>query len=317
MNTYNNKMITTTSTDLQVGNSCDCLEGIVNNTSNSGKSFCGCDKSNFCPAAKYICKKDGSKANESNGTKDTYLPAYVDTIHSSTEVAGTQIADLIKVSSANSKYSIVYRNCNGLATALPNINKQATFHVETSYAVVKSATLSRELNNADFVVNNVVPVSDSVVMTGVCSFNVPLAAYNPQIFRNQNIASDMGSKGAVIIASSGVAVTYMLEYVLCGYVSTDEGTYSFEMTLTDTSPKTSTNLTSFYLPETSIPENAIGETTFLKVNFSFDANLISPVVTIDSDDTVCFCDTIIITPKAVVETIVNKKVMLAVESSEK
>jgi len=312
MYTYNNKMVTA---NPLAGKTCDCLEANAHNGPNMGNTFGGCDKLNFSPPSKFNCSKEAVKGNDSS--RVSYVAAYVDTIYDSTEVVGTQIADLTKVSSTNSKYSVVYRNINGCPSALPEINDQASFHVETSYAVVKTAAPARELSHTDFVVNNVVPVSDSVVMTGERSFNVPLSAYDPKIFRSRYTTSEMGSKDAVIIASKGVAVTYMLEYVLCGYVSTDKGTYSFEMTLTDITPKTTMNVTSFYLPEISIPETANGETTFLKVNFEFDAGLISPILTMCPDGTVSFCDTILISPKAIVETIVNKKVMLAVEASGK
>ena len=61
---------------------------------------------NFCQAsqAKYIMGKDTAKSGD---LKENYIAAYVDTVYDSAEVVGTQIADLVTVSSNQSRYTAV------------------------------------------------------------------------------------------------------------------------------------------------------------------------------------------------------------------
>lgn len=316
----NNKWVTTTS------------DGFLPNE-DTCKIDCCCEKEldpcmpcesapmGFCPPSKCPCSsrnilKDeccqGYMPMDGNAMRTAFIPAYVDTLFDSKKVEGTQLADSVNISSSNCRFSAVYRNCNGCCTEQPTITDQSCFHVEVAKAKVLLAMPARSLTNADFSINNVTPSAGSVIADGNDTYRVPLSAFDPSIFKPMCTDKCLGSKDAVIIAASGVKVAYMLEYVLCGYVSTEDGTYSFEITMANDTPKITTGTTTFYVPKICIPTTNCYCPAFLKSSFCFEAEVIAPTLRANASGDIVLNDTAVITPRAIVETLINKKVMLSV-----
>lgn len=321
-NCANTSAVNETANTSSCSNSCGC----GNSCSCGNNCGCGCGGNNgngaasslsgFCPTERCIPVKDtcckGITPDTDCSIRTGFLPAYVDVIFDKEEAMGCQIGTPSSVSSASCGFSAIYKSCNGCSCATPNIDESACFHVESSYAKVKFAAPSRPLNSNDVIINNVVPDCGSVTAIGENTFTVPLSAFDTSIFKERCTGCNVGSKDTVIIGMNGIAINYVLEYVLCGFVSTIDGTYQFEIVMTDPCPVTSASCTSFYLPEVCIPHSGYDENAFLKIDFNFDAALVAPILTANCDGTITLYDTIILQPKVRVETIINKLLMIAV-----
>ncbi len=333
MNKSCNKYTTTNGCGMCTSDSSNSTNASANETAAASSCGCSCgcgcggngtaasSLNGFCPAERCIPAKDecckGIKPECDCSIRTGFLPAYVDVIFDKKEAMGSQIGTPSSVSSASCGFSAIYKSCNGCCCATPNIDESACFHVESSYAKVKFAAPSRPLNNNDVIINNVVPDCGSVTAVGDNTFTVPLSAFDTSIFKEKCTGCNVGSKDTVIIGMNGLAINYILEYVLCGYVSTVDGTFQFEIILTDPCPVTSATCTTFYLPEVCIPHSGYNENAFLKIDFSFDAALVAPILTASCDGTITLYDTIILQPKVRVETVINKLLMLAVGCEEK
>ncbi len=327
----NRQLVTTTSEGFTPYRDCEDCENETRSSNERCRNCQGNERQNsergcespvgFCPPKQCPCSPEqvvkdeccrGIRPTDGNGMRTGFIPAYVDTLFDEREVEGRQIPDSISISSEGCQFSAVYRNCNGCCTDSPNITSDSCFHVEAFETRILMATPARKLVNTDFLINNIAPNANGVDDSGLDNYRVALSAFDSDIFKQLCRDKGLGSRDSVVIAPNGVAISYMVEYVLCGYVSTEDGSFSFEITLSNNCPKTTNNTTSYFVPKLCIPETDCHSQGFLKTALCFEAEGVAPTLRANDDGDIELNDTVILTPSALVETVINKKVMLAV-----
>ena len=249
---------------------------------------------------------------DTRNCQNTQILTYANVIFDTKEVEGDQIKEKICVASDECNFTAVYNNCNGCCETCPQIDENSCFKV-TGYCIrVKRARPQNILTGEDFTLDNFPASNQDVNHIGFDNYQIPLSAFDPNIYKDTCICNNQGSKASLIVSPNGFHVEYMMEYAICGYVTTSCGTYCFEVVFEDNCPLISCNTTSFFVEDLCLPIPRCHQVPQLLVSFCFDASLVAPEIHAVSCNRLILTDTLVITPRVLAETTINKKVAATV-----
>lgn len=299
-------------TGLVLPNSCNRSRSLPTN----GRAVNGqmiLPESVFCPPSR--CNRALASPCCQGMTPDTrgctagQVYTYADIVFDAKEVEGDQIKEKICVPSDECNFTAIYNGCNGCCESCPNIDERSSFKVVSYCIRVKHARPKCLLTGSDFTINNY-PANDAdVEHLGFDTYRIPLSGFTPDIYKASCTCDNMGTKASLIVSPNGFPVEYMMEYALCGYVTTSCGTYSFEITFEDAFPMVTTGLTSFFVKDLCLPIPRCHQVPELKTSFCFDGSLVAPEIRATCCNHLVLTDTLVITPKVLAETTVNKRVV--------
>lgn len=273
-------------------------------------SYCTCPPSRCNQAVTQPCC-EGIRP-DTRSCRTGQILTYANVIFDSKEVEGDQIKEKICVPSDECNFTAIYNNCNGCCECCPEINEHSCFKVVSYCIRVKHARPKCLLTGEDFTIGNFPANNRDVEHIGFDNYRIPLSAFNSNIYEDTCTCNNQGTKGSLIVAPNGFHVEYMMEYALCGYVTTCCGTFCFEITFEDACPVISCNTTSFFVEDLCLPIPRCHQVPELLASFCFDASLVAPEIHAQSCHNLILTDTLVITPKILAETTVNKKVVATV-----
>ncbi|MCI8336611.1 MAG: hypothetical protein HFI72_05590 [Peptococcaceae bacterium] len=304
----NNNTLTTCS-------SCNNNRTVVTNTRTANGQIVlptGC----FCPPSR--CNRVLASpccqgmTPDTRGCTSSQVYTYANIVFDAKEVEGDQIKEKICVPSDECNFTAIYNGCNGCCDGCPQIDEHSCFKVVSYCIRVKHARPRCLLTGADFTINNY-PANDAdVEHLGFDTYRIPLSGFTPDIYEATCTCDNLGTKASLIVSPNGFPVEYMMEYALCGYVTTSCGTYCFEITFEDACPMVTNGLTSFFVKDLCLPIPRCHQIPELKTSFCFDASLVAPEIHATCCNHLVLTDTLVITPKVLAETTVNKRVVATV-----
>lgn len=255
---------------------------------------------------------EGMQPN-TRGCTTSQVYTYANIVFDSKEVEGDQLKEKICVPSDECNFTAIYNNCNGCCDACcPQIDEHSCFKVVSYCIRIKRARPKCVLTGRDFTIDNFPADNQDVTHIGFDNYRIPLSGFDPNIYKDTCVCENRGSKANLIIAPDGFHVEYMMEYALCGYVTTCCGTYCFEITFEDNCPVISCNTTSFFVEDLCLPIPRCHQVPELRTSFCFNASLVAPEIHACSCNHLVLTDTLVITPRVLAETAIQKRVIATV-----
>ncbi len=259
-----------------------------------------------CPAICNPCCTGITPARNAGEEKNIY--AYVSQVIDAQEIQGSLLNEILRITPQNSNFVAEFTDCNGCSCSQPVLDNDSEFRVLSSSVELNTVFLTEPLSACSFLLNQYTP--DEIVAKNKNCYEVALDSFDSRIYNDTCAENGENTAASLMVAPRGVEISYQASFVLCGTVTSHSGTYGFKFIVRMDDPCTSYHHTSFILPRICLPVADGSGNARLIVNFSFDAQLIAPCLSITCDNQLIFTAALSITPTMNAETVMDKKVIL-------